>query len=120
MSKFIAVFCLIALPFLALAQDRNVILAKGDKLPVVKVGAVVRLVESGIAGTSIKAKVDGDAAKLDRTTRVANFVNGKPLIGGTTVEFEFVAEKQGKATITIDIAPPNGAARAKTFELVVE
>jgi hypothetical protein len=42
-------------------------------------------------------------AKLIATTNVQRFVNGKPLFGAVTKEFEIKAEKKGKATVKITV-----------------
>src|SRR5437879_2316723 len=82
------VLSMLILPAGLLAQEKNVIVAEGDKLPAVKVGDVIRISASGAAGrTEISASVKGPA-KLVSTANVRKFKDGKPLIGAVTKEFE--------------------------------
>ena len=62
---------------------------------------VVRLTTGNPAGTSVKAKVEGDALKLRRHGKINYRIDGKLIPGGTAAEFEFSVVKAGKATIII-------------------
>ena len=85
------------------AEDRTIIVVEGDRVPVVKVGDILRFSQSGASGRSeISGAVEG-GAKLISTAKVEKVVNGRRLIGATTKEFEVKAETPGKAVVTISV-----------------
>jgi hypothetical protein len=85
------------------AEERTIIVIEGDKVPAVKVGDTLRFTQSGPSGRSeISAAVEG-GAKLISTAKVVKIVNGRPLIGALTKEFEVKAEERGKAVVTISL-----------------
>ena len=94
MRSYLLAAVFLSLPILPaglLAQEKNVIVAEGDKLPTVKVGDVIRISASGAVGrTEISASVKGPA-KLVSTANIRKFKDGKPLIGAVTKEFEIRA-----------------------------
>src|SRR5256885_1928881 len=105
MRRFVVGYTASAVLFLLVAQvvadDQTIIVADGDTLPMVKVGDLVRITQSGAAGrTNIKVDVQG-AAKLVSTTNVRKFMNGKPVIGATTKEFLLQATTKGATIITV-------------------
>ena len=103
------------------AQEKSVIVAEGDTLPTVKVGDVVRITGSGAVGRSeISVAVEGPGKVLS-TTAVRKFVNGKPLIGATIVEFEIKAEAKGKAVIKVTVADSvDKKSTTKAYNLQIE
>src|SRR5438093_318638 len=115
------VLSMLILPAGLLAQEKNVIVAEGDKLPTVKVGDVIRISGSGAAGrTEISASVKGPA-KLVSTANVRKFKDGKPLIGAVTKEFEIRAQKRGKAVIKVNIKDVvENKTETKEYELEIK
>ena len=115
------VLSMLILPAGLLAQEKNVIVAEGDKLPTVKVGDVIRISASGAAGkTEISASVKGPA-KLVSTANVRKFKDGKPLIGAVTKEFEIRAQKRGKAVIKVNIKDVvENKTETKEYELEIK
>jgi hypothetical protein len=98
-----ALFLCLAASAAKAAEEQNIIVAEGDKLPKLKTGDLIRLSASGPAGkTEITAKVEGPA-KITSTAKVRKFANGQPLIGAITKEFLIEAEKKGTATIKISL-----------------
>jgi hypothetical protein len=82
---------------------------------------VVRLVESGIAGSQIEAKVTGPA-KVEFAATIRQFKNGKPLIGNTMKEFNIKPSGKGKVKVTVTVTPPQPNAKPKvtTYDFEVE
>ncbi|HEV8062831.1 MAG TPA: hypothetical protein VGP68_23330 [Gemmataceae bacterium] len=83
---------------------------------------VVRIVESGIAGSKIEAKIEGPA-KLEFSATIRQFKNGRPLIGNHTSEFNIKPTgKKGKVHVTVTVTPPQPNAKKKVtlYEFEVE
>jgi hypothetical protein len=95
-----------------------VIVCEGLPLPKLKPGAVVRLVESGPAGSEISASASG-SLELTASRSILRVKEGKVLLGGVAKEFEFKATRRGKATLRLTNTPPGGP-KASARELTVE
>jgi hypothetical protein len=82
---------------------------------------VVRLVESGIAGSRIEAKVEGPA-KVSMTATIRQLRNGRPMIGNTTHEFDIKPTGKGRVKVIVTVTPPQPDAKPKvvTYEFEVE
>lgn len=82
---------------------------------------VVRLVESGIAGSKIEAKVEGPA-KVVTTATIRQLRNGRPMIGNTMHEFDIKPSGKGKVKVVVTVTPPQPNAKPKivTYEFEVE
>jgi hypothetical protein len=82
---------------------------------------LVRLVESGIAGSKIEAKIAGPA-KLVMSGTIRQLRNGRPMIGNTTHEFDIKPSGKGKVKVTVTVTPPQPDAKPKvvTYEFEVE
>jgi hypothetical protein len=121
MTKVLAILVLLALPLRLAAQEKTVIVAEGNQLPAVKVGDVVRITQSAAAGrTQFTVSVAGPA-KLVSTTNIRKFVDGRPLIGAMTKEFEIKAEMKGKATIKIETKDlVDKKTEVKEYTLIIE
>jgi len=101
--KKLSLIMLALMPAFALADDHKVIVAEGTPLPKVKVGDVIRISQSAPSGKSEITATSEKGAKLVSTTEVDVYVNGQKKIGALTKEFEFKAEKVGKAKIKITV-----------------
>jgi hypothetical protein len=110
--------CTLALAYLGgvvLAEDRVVIIPKDNTPFTVNKSDLVRFSEKGIAGSKIEAKVDGPA-KLESTSLVREFRDGKPLIGNVVKEFEVKPTNLGKVTVTITVTPPQPSAQPRILK----
>jgi hypothetical protein len=99
--------------------ERTVIVVEGGKVPMLKRGAVVRLVETGPAGSEIAASVEGEALRIASVSNVVRVRDGKVLVGGVAREFEIHAVGRGRATLRVTNTGP-GAAKARAVEHTVE
>jgi hypothetical protein len=99
--------------------ERTVIVVEGGKVPMLKRGAIVRLVETGPAGSEIAASVEGEALRIASVSNVIRVRDGKVLVGGVAREFEIHAVGRGRATLRVTNTGP-GAAKARAVEHTVE
>ncbi len=109
MQKLILTLTLVG-PFLALAlaaegADRSVVVPKDNKPFTVEETDIVRLSGKGIAGSSIKVKVQGPA-KVENSNSVTERINGATLLGNHIKEFEIKPTGKGKVKVTISVAGP--------------
>jgi hypothetical protein len=100
-------------------MERIVIVVEGGKIPPLKKGAIVRLVETGPAGSEIAASVGGEALRIASVSNVIRVRDGKVLVGGVAREFEIHAVGRGRATLRVTNTGP-GAAKARAVEHTVE
>jgi hypothetical protein len=77
---------------------------------------LVRLTGKGIAGSKIEIKVDGPA-KVEASSTVREFVDGRPVIGNSVTEFDLKPTGTGKVTATITVTPPQPDAKAKVTKV---
>jgi len=103
----------------ALADERTVVVPKGDKSFSVEKSDIVRLTGKGIAGSTIEMKVDGPA-KVETTSTIRELINGRPLIGNQIKEFDLKPTDQGKVTATITVTPPQPGATPKVTKIEFE
>lgn len=98
---------------------RTVIVPKDDRPFRVEKSNLVRLVGRGIAGSKVEAKVDGPA-RIVAVRILRELVNGRPLIGGHSKEFELAPTGTGKVTVTITVTPPQPDAKPRATKYAFE
>lgn len=120
-TKIGLVLALLLLTARAQAEEKSILVVSGDTLPKVKVWQLLRITASAAAGRSeITATADG-SAKILSTTRIATYVDGHPMIGADTKEYEIQATKKGKGRIRISIKDViDKKTETKDYKLEVE
>jgi hypothetical protein len=103
----------------ALAEDRTVVVPTDNKPFTVEKGDIVRLTGKGIAGSKIEAKVEGPA-KVETTSTIRELVNGRPILGSHTKQFDLRPADTGKVTVTITVTPPQPDAKPKVTKIEFE
>lgn len=103
----------------AIAQERTVVVPRGNKPFSVQKHVMVRIPVKSISGSRIEIKVDG-AAKLDATNNIRELVNGMPVIGNTVKEFVLRPIEKGQVIVTITITPPQPTAKAEVRKIQFE
>lgn len=116
-----AAFLALTIMSICFAEEKTIVVPKDDKPFTVSQQEFVRVSATGIAGSKIDAKIDGPA-KLSSTSRVTERVNGHPLIGNATTEFEIQPTGKGTITVTLSVTPPQPGSTAKltTYRFTVE
>lgn len=105
----------------ARAEERTVVVPKGEAPFQVSESEVVRLIGNGISGSKFELKLTGPA-KLQTTSLVRQLNNGQPLLGAMVKEFDIAPTGKGKVTATITVTPPQPDAKPKVtrFEFEVQ
>jgi hypothetical protein len=80
---------------------------------------IVRLVQTGIAGSRFDAKIEGPA-KLESTGTVHELRNGRPVLGNAITEFNIKPTGRGKVKVVLTVKPPQPNARPKVTEYEFE
>jgi hypothetical protein len=118
-KTLIFVLALTGICGLVLADERTVIVPKGEKPFAVERDDFVRLTGKGIAGSKIEIKVNGPA-KVEATSNVRELVDGQPIIGVSVAEFDLKPTDKGKVTVTITVTPPQPDAKPKVTKIEFE
>jgi hypothetical protein len=119
MKGLVLALALVGAGGVALAEDRTVVVPTDDKPFTVEKGDIVRLTGKGIAGSKIEARVEGPA-KVEATSTVRELVNGRPLLGNQTKEFDLKPTGTGTVTVTITVTPPQPDAKPKVTRIEFE
>ncbi len=124
MAKILClVLALLVACSVAIAEERTVIVPSDNKPFSVEKSDLVRLTGKGIAGSKIEIKVNGPA-KVEATSSIREFVDGKPTIGHSVTEFDVkpTSKAKGRVFVTITVTPPQPGAKAVVteYEFVVK
>lgn len=117
MKRFVtAAVLMVGMAGLVLAGN---IVVPGDDTPfTVQKDDTVRIPVPGIAGTIVKATVNGPAKGT--VNRVIRLKNGKPLIGPGNHEVEVKPTGTGKVTVEISVKSPTAEEEKSKYEFEVK
>jgi hypothetical protein len=125
MSRCVAAILVLGLPTAAVPADhkarikpQHVVIVEGTRPAGVKEKDLVRIVQTAVAGSEIKARIAGPG-KIASTAYVRRIANGEPVTSSTVKEYVIKPSGPGTIRVTITVVPPSGK-DAKEQQYLIE
>jgi len=97
---------LLLLSLLIFHEEQSIVIPQDNKPFTIEMKDIVRIRATGIAGSQIDFKVEGNA-KVARINNVIQKAGSKALLGSTIRELEVVPTRTGSTKVIVTVKSPN-------------